>query len=165
MTNKRIYYAVQQVGIKEDGDTGAFGATDVIKGVQSVGMTTNFNLEQVYQLGQLEIYENMENLPDVEVTLQKALDGSPLIFHQATKGSTTTDPTLAGRSQTKCIFGMAIFDETLEAATGNAGSVVQCSGMFINSSSFTFSADGFFTEDATLVGNDKVWLNTPITRT
>jgi hypothetical protein len=161
MTNKRIYYAIQQVGIKADGNANAFGATDVIHGVQSVGMTTNFNLEQVFELGQLEIYENMENLPDVEVTLQKALDGYPLIYHQATKGTTTISPTLPGRSTSKCIFGMSIFDETLEAATGTPGSVVQCSGMFLNSSSFTFGRDGFFTEDATLVGNDKVWKNTP----
>ncbi|GAH00289.1 unnamed protein product, partial [marine sediment metagenome] len=60
--NKRIYYAVHQVGLKEDADAGAFTE---IHGVQSVGMTTNFNLDQVFELGQLAIYENIEEIPDV----------------------------------------------------------------------------------------------------
>lgn len=161
MANDRIYYAIQQVGLKEDGDTGAFDATDVLHGVQSVGMTSNFNLEPINELGQLEIYENTEMLPEVEVTLQKVLDGYPLIYHQATKSSETLDPTLAGRSRSRAIFGMSIFDDRLEAATGDPESIVQCSGMFVNSISYTFGVDGVFTEDVTLVGNDKVWLNTP----
>lgn len=161
MANNRIYYAIHQVGIKEDGDTGAFGATDVLHGVQSVGISTNFNLEQVFELGQLAIYENIENIPDVQVDLTKVLDGYPLIWHQATKGSTTTDPTLVGRSTSKCIFGMSIFADTQEAAEGAAGTTVQCSGMYGSSISYSFTRDGNFTESVTLVGNDKVWANTP----
>lgn len=161
MANSRIFYAIHQVGIKEDGDTGAFGATDVLHGVQSVGMTTNFNLEQVFELGQLAIYENIENIPDVQVELTKVLDGYPLIWHQATKGSTSVDPTLVGRSTSKCIFGMSIFNDTSEAAEGTAVSAVECSGMYVSNLTYTFSRDGNFTESCTLVGNDKVWLNTP----
>lgn len=161
MANNRIFYAIHQVGIKEDGDTGAFVAGDTIHGVQSVGMSTNFSLEQVFELGQLAIYENIENIPDVQVDLTKVLDGYPLIWHQATKGATTTTPTLAGRSATKCIFGMSIFEDTSEAAEGAAGTTVQCSGMYPSSLTYTFTRDGNFTEAVTLVGNDKVWANTP----
>jgi len=161
MANARIYYAIHQVGIKADGDTGDFGAADVLHGVQSVGMSTNFNLEQVFELGQLAIYENIENIPDVQVDLTKVLDGYPLIWHQATKGTTTTNPTLAGRSTSKCIFGMSIFSDTQEAAEGAAGTTVQCSGMYPSSISYSFTRDGNFTESVTLVGNDKVWANTP----
>ena len=161
MANNRIYYAIHQVGIKEDGDTGGFGSTDVLHGIQSVGMSTNFNLEQVFELGQLAIYENIENIPDVQIDLTKVLDGYPLIWHQATKGATTTSPTLAGRSTSKCIFGMSIFEDTQEAAEGAASSIVQCSGMYASSASYSLSRDGNFTESVTLVGNDKVWLNTP----
>src|SRR5690554_3124152 len=128
MPNKRIYYAIQQVGLKQDGDAGDF--TEVC-GVQSVGMTTNFNLEQVFQLGQLAIYENREDIPDVEVTLNKFLDGNPLIYHLAT--SDAPNPTLSGRANEKTIFGLAIFDELEESANGPAESVVQCSGMFVGS--------------------------------
>ena len=161
MANNRVYYAIHQVGIKEDGNSGAFAADDVLHGVQSVGMSTNFNLEQVFELGQLAIYENIENIPDVQVDLSKVLDGYPLIWHQATKGTTTTSPTLVGRSTSKCIFGMSIFDDTQEAAEGAASTTVQCSGMYASSVSYTFSRDGNFTESVTLVGNDKVWANAP----
>jgi len=155
-TNKRIYYAVHQGGLKADADAGAFTE---IHGLQSVGMTTNFNLEQAFELGQLAIYENIEDIPDVEVTLNKLLDGYPLIYHLATTGALT--PTLAGRSNEKALFGLSIFDDTLESATGTPPSVVQCSGMFVGSIAYNFPLDDNFNEDVSLVGNDKVWLNDP----
>ena len=55
--NKRIYYAVHQVGIKADSAPGA-NFTEV-HGAQSVGMTTNFNLEQVFELGQTDVYKGL----------------------------------------------------------------------------------------------------------
>jgi hypothetical protein len=156
MANNRIFYAVQQVGLKADGDAGAF---DAIHGAQSAGMTTNFNLQQVFELGQLEIFENIEQIPDVQVTLSKVLDGYPLMWHLATQAATA--PTLVGRSAAKAIFGLAIFPDTNSAAEGTPPSVVQCSGMFVSSLSYTFPVDGSATEEITLVGNDKVWKNTP----
>ena len=112
-SNRRIYYATHQVGLKADGSGGNFTE---IHGAQSVGMTTNFNLEQVFELGQLSIYENIEEIPDVEITLNKVLDGYPLIYHLATTDAPT--PTLAGRSASKAIFGLSIFPDTNESATG-----------------------------------------------
>lgn len=154
--NKRIYYAVHQVGLKEDGDAGSFTEAH---GVQSVGMTTNFNLEQVFSVGQLSIYENIEGIPDVEVTLNKVLDGYPPLYLLATKDAPS--PTLAGRSNSKSIFGLSIFDDSLESATGSADSVVECSGMFVGSISYNFPLDDSSNEDITLVGNNKVWRNDP----
>lgn len=158
MVNKRIYYAVHQVGLRPD--NAPTGDYTVIHGVQSVGMTTNFNLEQVFELGQLAIYENIEEIPDVEVSLTKVLDGYIPMYCLATGWDSQT-PTLAGRSNAKTFFGLGIFDDTLTSATGTAGSVVECSGMYVGSISYTFPLDDNFTEDITLVGNDKVWLNDP----
>ena len=158
MVNKRIYYAVHQVGLRPDNDPG--GSYVALHGVQSVGMTTNFNLEQVFELGQLAIYENIEEIPDVEISLTKVLDGYIPMYCLATGWDATT-PTLAGRSNSKTFFGLNIFDDTLTSATGTADSVVECSGMFVGSISYTFPLDDNFTEDITLVGNDKVWLNDP----
>lgn len=156
MANKRIFWAHHQVGLKADGDTGDFTE---IHGVQSVGMTTNFNLVQVFELGQLALYENIEEVPDIQVTLNKVLDGYPLMYSLATLDA--TDPTLPGRSNAKSIFGMSIFDDTAESATGTPGSIVQCSGMFVGSVGYNFNEGDNFSEDITLVGNDKVWLNDP----
>ena len=66
MANDRVYYAIQQVSFGKD-TGGSSGTRTVAHGVQSIGITTTFNLEQVFELGQLAIYENVEGTPDVEV--------------------------------------------------------------------------------------------------
>jgi hypothetical protein len=154
MANNRIFYAVQQVGLKPDGDAGPFRA---IHGVQSVGMTTNFNLSQVFELGQISIYENIEDIPDVEVTLTKVLDGAELIYHAATKNALT--PTLSGRQNERSIFALGIWPDTNDSANGDPDSQVECSGMYVSSLSYNFPLEDSFTEDVTLVGNHKVWAN------
>jgi hypothetical protein len=78
--NARIFYAIQSLGFAKHGITGS-GVTGLFEpsgfrtahGVQSVGLNTTFNLEQVFELGQLELYENVEGIPDIELTAQKIL--------------------------------------------------------------------------------------------
>ena len=70
----RIYFANQQVAFRQNGDATA-NAWTAAHGVQSVAVTTTFNLEQAFKLGQLSIYENIEGVPDIEVTMSKVLDG------------------------------------------------------------------------------------------
>ena len=67
MANNRIFYACQAVVLMQMGYTPSAGG--VIKGLQSVGMSSNFTLEQVFEAGQLSIYENLEDVADIEVTL------------------------------------------------------------------------------------------------
>jgi hypothetical protein len=74
MATNRIFYAVQALGI-DPVDTGQHADIKWLHGVQSVGITTNFNLEQAFELGQLAIYENIENVPEIEVTVERVLDG------------------------------------------------------------------------------------------
>lgn len=136
-----------------------------IHGLQSVGITTNFNLEQVFELGQIEIYENIEGIPDVEVTLEKVLDGYPLMYLMASTGVTSTSSSgLLARSKEECDVRLGIFGEeynnVAEAADNNGDAEVEVymSGMFISSVGYTFPVDGSFTESLTLVGNNKEWL-------
>lgn len=163
-SNNRIFYACQAVAISREGDT-ALGAGDMIHGVQSVGVNTNFNLEQAFELGQIEIYENIEGTPDVEVTLEKVLDGYPLIYHMASSGVVgTANSGLAARAAEKCDLRLGIFDEqsnNIASAGDNSGDAeveIYCSGMFISNVSYTIPVDGNATESVTLVGNNKVWL-------
>jgi len=87
----RGFTATQPTAI-EDADTLKFAGWEVVHGVQSVGVTTNFSLEQVFEFGQIEIYENIEALPEIEVTVERTLDGTkPMWF------SVTTVP--AGMSE------------------------------------------------------------------
>jgi len=159
MANNRIYWAVQAVGFAPIG-TSTF--TEV-HGLQSVGITTTFNLEQVFEIGQIAIYENIEDLPDVEVTLEKVLDGYPLMYHLATRGYATGS--LAGRSNAKTQVALSIFGDVQDSASGTP--VAQCtmSGLYCNSISYSMPVDGSFTESVTLVGNNKVWANTGFTFT
>lgn len=162
-TNKRIFYACQGVSITDMADD-APDAASMVHGLQSVGMTTNFNLEQAFQLGQLEIYENIEGTPDVEVTLEKVLDGHRLIYHMATTGiasSASTATNLANRSKQRGDLRLGIFNEEENNLEGqNAEVEVYCSGMYVSSISYSVPTDGNATESVTLVGNEKQWLKT-----
>ena len=159
-TNNRVYYAIQQVGIAA-GSRGNNNFTPV-HGVQSVGITTTFNLEQVFELGQISIYENVEGTPDVEVTLAKVLDGYIPIYCLAT-ADYTTSPALANRNAAniKSFVQLGIWNEANNQSAGEndtkADSVVEMSGLVVSSVGYNFPLDDNFTEDVTLVGNYKVW--------
>jgi hypothetical protein len=152
--NKRVFYAVQQIGFAKVG-TNTFTSA---YGVQSIGVNTKFNLEQVFEMGQISLYANVENIPDVEVTAQKVLDGKALLYHLATNGSTS--PSLSGRSNVKTTVGLSLYSDSQDAASGTPLSQCTMSGMFVSSLSFDFNTTGQSTESVSLVGNNKVYSNT-----
>lgn len=153
--NNRIFYACQAVAIAPCFTQHSNTNTKLVHGVQSVGITTNFNLEQAFELGQIQIYENIEGLPDVEVTLEKVLDGYPLIYHLASPDATSSN--LVGRSKERCCVGLGIYEDSNDVITGDAPVEVYMSGMYLSSISYTIPTDGNATESVTLVGNHKVW--------
>lgn len=151
----RIYFANQQVAFKRDGKPGGVQGWIAAHGVQSAAVTTTFNLEQAFELGQLAIYENIEGVPDIEVSLSKVLDGYPLLYHLATNddGTVVTSPSLAGRSNAKCIVGLGIWPDTDDAAGDSSINGIQqmeASGMFASSLSYNFPLEDNFTEDVTV---------------
>ena len=172
--NKRVFYATQGVAVGDMGATGvidSWGTSDgastitgsgkmiIMHGLQSIGITTNFNLEQIFDLGQLSLYENVETIPDIEVSLEKVMDGYTLLYHAATP--TASDPTLTGRSNARTDVRMAIGLDT-DAAVSSGDSLaaeLYCSGMYTSSAAYSMSAEGNFTETVSLVGNNKKWIN------
>jgi len=151
MANNRIYYAIQQVCIKPD----LQNIVTPVHGLQSVGVTTNFNLTQAFELGQQSLYENIEEIPDVQISLKKVLDGYPPIYCLATADAAT--PTLAARAVTKCAVNLSIYDESNTSAAGTPVGVMEASGMYVSSIKYNFPKDGNFDEEITLVGNQKLW--------
>ena len=153
----RIYFANQQVAFKPVAST----SWNVAHGVQSVAVTTTFNLEQAFELGQLAIYENIEGVPDIEVSCSKVLDGWPLLYHLATNrlGGHNSGPTLAGRSNAATVVALGIWPDTVDSARGKPNQQMEASGMFASSVSYNFPLEDNFSEDITLVGNNKGWLN------
>jgi hypothetical protein len=160
--NQRIIYSCQAVGV---GPSGTDLTTVVpVHGVQSVGITTNFNLEQAFELGQIEIYENIEGVPDVEITMEKVLDGYPLIYHLATTGvSAGGGEGLLNRLKQRCNVALGIFAEAFDnvasaEASGDVSSQVKCTGMYVSSLSYSLPTEGNSTESITFVGNHKEWI-------
>jgi hypothetical protein len=160
--NQRVFYACERAGIAPMGNTSK--QFETIRGLQSANMTSTCNLEQVFEWGQLAIYENIEGVPDVEVTCEKVLDGYCPIYLLATQtdgdGDVPLYSTLSGRAQGQCIMAIGIYDETGQVAdiVGSLGAEVHMSGLYVSSVGYSVSVDGNATENVTLVGNNKVWV-------
>jgi hypothetical protein len=151
VANKRVYYAIYSASISRCGEN-VFTA---VHGLQSVGITTRFNLEQVFEVGQVSIYENLENIPDVECTMEKVLDGYPPIYTLATKGSASAS--LQGRSNQRATIGLSIYSDEQSSASGTAISQCVMSGVYVQALTYTVQVQGNATEAVTFVGNNKIW--------
>ena len=152
--NQRIFYACQAVAITPRGAANV-DPEHVVHGVQSIGMSSTFTLDQVFEQGQIEIYENIEEVSDIEVTLEKVIDVYKLIYDLATQGNCKTDIVAASKARSDVY--VAVFDDGLSHATGVPRNVVMNSGMYVSSVSYSYSIDGSATESVTLVGNDRFW--------
>jgi hypothetical protein len=159
MAQNRIFYAIQALGIEAAAtDEGLEGAAAItwMKGVQSVGITTNFNLEQVFELGQLAIFENIENVPEIEVTAEKVIDGNALLYLTACPSGSQN---IVAATNNKASIYLAIYPDTQTSASGtNQVGFVWCSGMRPSNVAYTFPVEGNSTESVTFVGNDKLWV-------
>lgn len=152
MANNRIFYACQAVGIKP-----CYLADEitVVHGAQSVGISTSFNLESAFELGMIQVYEQIEGLPDVEISMEKVLDGYPLLYHLATASANGTS--LLARSKAKSCVSLGIYSDENDVVSGVAPVEVYCSGLYFSSVSYTLPVEGNCTESVTLVGNHKEW--------
>lgn len=169
MPNKRVFYACQAVVITAPSDPDNPGAVaqfdGAVKGVQSIGITTNFNLEQVFELGQIQIFENIEGVPDVEVTLEKIFAGASTdglnqkvtLFEMCTAGAAGSS--LVNRSKERCKISLGVYDDADDAVSGNAPTEIVMDGLYVSSLSYNIPVDGQVTESITLVGNSKVFSN------
>lgn len=152
MANNRVFYAITAVGIGPHGGALAF---ERVRGLQSATITTNYNLEAAYELGMLSLYQNIEGVPEIEVQLEKVLDGHPLMFDLATSGR--VNDTLIGRANARCNMVLSVHNDTSVSASGTP--VAQClvSGAYASAISYKAAMDGNATESMTLVANNKLW--------
>lgn len=153
--SNRVFYASQGIAI------GSSGNNTTVQGAQSVTMNTNYNLEQVFQLGRLEVYDNVVGDPTVEVSVTKILDGQPLIYTLAC-GSGSIQATANVESSLDFVVG----EDTVENIGDNTSvTSITCSPIYLNSLTYTFTVDGDFTEEASFIGISKTVgasnINTP----
>ncbi len=147
--NNRIYYAIEAVGMATLGST----SYTALHGIQSIGITTNFTLQQTSELGQVSLYANVEILPEVELTLEKKVDGYCPLWLQATKGTLSAD--LQARSVIRTSVALSIYGDTQRSASGVPIAEIDMSGAYPGTSSFAFTVDGTSTETLSLMGNNK----------
>ncbi len=179
MANNRVFYPIEQIAFKDNsaGPTNNNAPTnarrfitgpmasgvdyvaqrwEIPRGVQSAGMTTNYNLENVFQLGQVELYELSEREPTIEVTVKKVLDGAKPMFFMTSNPSGGNG--IVGRiDKHRVDMIMTIYPDVQFRATNNPVSAVLGSGMFVSGFTYTYPVDGPCTEEMSFVGNDKVW--------
>src|SRR5574337_92601 len=181
MSNVRSFYAIESILFKNNADpptnevasfndrhfsSGCISpAVDEVgakweapRGVQSVGVTTDYNREQVFQLGQVELYEYSERQPSVEFTMEKAVDGTKPLYLMVTDPDDAANIIAkTARYRTDAIF--EIFPDNQFRATSAPRTALLGSGLYLSNVTYTFPIDGFVTESITLVGNDKIWSN------
>jgi len=157
MANDRTFYACQAVaiGVQSPDLQGNYAEPtefQFLHGVQSVGLNTNFEFENVFELGQLEIYDSVLQIPQIEVTLEKVLDNHPSVYSLV-----APNQDLLEDSKNRVCLKFSIYKDTENAGESTPLHTVYCTGMYINSVSYQFPVDGNITESVTLVGNHKEW--------
>ena len=176
-TAKRIYWAITALGTAPE-SSAATSATmapasgsggpeterasqnaNFVPGVQSVGITTTFNLEQVFELGQLDIYQDVEEVPDIEVSVERIIDEHILLYSRCVDPVTPTgNKTISSIQNNKVDVFMSVHpDRKDHSGQTPPDAIVHCSGMYLSNVSYNFAVDGNFTESVTLVGNHKRW--------
>jgi len=146
--SNRIFYAVQTVDIG-----------GVNTGFQSVSVNASVDFEQVFELGCLEVYENLEGVPNVEITAERAFPtataGGTLWNSFSTASNSTAAKAVASAAIARPNVNMEVADDNVVPYSSTG--FVQATGMYVSSWSCNFPVEGFATESATLVGNALSW--------
>lgn len=179
--NNRTYYAITQLLIKNNALSGTNEVAsfndrhfssgcisrridevgqkwEAPRGVQSVTTNTTFNTEQTFQLGQVELYEYSERQPDIEMTMEKILDGTKPLYMMLTDPDTSND-LIAKNNTYRSDILVEIFPDSQFRAKGAPKTAMMGSGLYLSSVTYTFQVDGPVTETCTVIGNDKIWTN------
>lgn len=152
--SKRIFYASHAVAVVNT-DNPYAGVNEAVPGAQSVSINTSYNLEQVFQLGRLALYDNFPANPEVEITINKALDGRPLIWNYYT-GVDSMSLQNASSESAAVILGIGDDADPDDDGTLNPlVSAITMTGCFVSSLNYTFPVEGNFTEELAFVGNSK----------
>ncbi len=164
MANQRTFYACQAVALtpqtpNAQGDTFTKGSQTFVHGVQSIGFNSTFSVENLFELGQLEIYDAKLTSAEIEITIEKVLDGYKTCYGIISNGKTA----LTEAAKQRADLDFAIYADTGNAGVGAKQISIQCTGMYVNNVTYTFPVDGNPTESITLVGNHKSWGNGNVT--
>lgn len=131
----RVFYACHAVAVN-----GAF-----VRGAQSVGMNTTFDLEPVFQLGQLKQIDTVTLAPQVEITVSRALENGSTILNGDFEG--IFEPA----ENTICV---SVGDDT-SPLLQSPSSHIYCTGAGVTGVTYNFPVDGIFTEEVSYLAYAK----------
>jgi hypothetical protein len=167
---KRIFFGSSALAIKSKyvsgfADNGTETTTEgqwvVPQGIQSVGFSTSVAFEPMFQLGQTEVYGRMETQsPQVECTISKAIDGSQMLYTTLNGGhAAANNKAPAELASNEVQIALGVYAESVPYASGNTQAAVHCSGMYVSNLQIQLPLDGVATEQLTLVGDTRRWLD------
>lgn len=171
--SNRVYYAVQRAVLCRSNTDGSndFATSGGYPGafsslIQSVGVSTSLDYEQLFELGRLQIFNNIEGIPSVEITVERALavynsnaPNTPADIDAVYASGTLWN--MAGGSVTAA--GGKRFNLMMEVSddvTLSREKFVYCTGLYMNNYTLNFNLEGASTESATFVGNHIDWNGT-----
>lgn len=158
--NNRVFWPAQSVGVAPQSAPTTFST---IRGLQSVGLSAQLPIQFIFELGYGPSYDSYEETPEVEVSLEKVMDGYAPIHTLVTQGAATAD--LYGRAPRFCSLAVSIHRDNRSRADG--GQVAQCTinKAYESSLSYGFTNQGPFRETVSLVSDNATWLTSTFTYT
>lgn len=154
-TNTRSYFPSQALFAKKSNSADAY---TFVHGVQSASDSASLPKQDINEFGQLNVFERIEDTPEISVDVERVLDGNVPLYLLASKGSTLAS--LTGRQNSESVLALGIYSDTNDyvgQGSSDPIKVVEYSGVQVNSLTYSFSTDGPFTESINFVGNYMEW--------
>ena len=153
-TNTRSYYVNQGLFVKPDGSSDPY---TFVHGVQEGSDSTSIPKTDINEWGQINVYERIEDTPEVSLDFTRVLDGCAPLYLLATEGAAAAS--LTGRQDREAIMAIVTYNSSVDYIedSNNPVKIVEFSGVQVNSISYSFTTDGSFTETLNFTGDDKVW--------
>lgn len=159
--NHRIHYGCHSIQVRPRTKIDEYKNWYIPAGVQEINLTTSFDLQNLFELGQIDIYDQIEGVPTIELEISKIFDGTPSIYSMTMCGSSgisgVNDRGLPEVSNNQVDFQLGVWSDQISSTTGEASSWTYCSGMYVKSIEYNFSIDSVFTEKISLIGYTKLW--------
>jgi len=149
---KRIYYGLHSVSVtafdtcNNSNSSGSCGSL-----MQSVGVNASTEYDQVFELGRVGIYANIEGIPTAEVTVERAMTYETFGRLWSLGGG---DPQTIDNVTYRIDMGIR---PEAGCSSSAASGFVQCNNAVLSSYTMNFSTDGPLTESATFIGNQIGW--------
>ena len=157
MSNKRVFYATQAVLLGDAGST--LGASDVLKGVQSIGVDTSIERRSIKDLGKPSPIATLEDRPFLGVNIERFIGSVSDVIFQSSGGNLLADAVHAKEYDMLLLVGEDGRDQ-IDTVLASTQSELKLSYMQISSVTYSFNVDGPVIETISFEGHNKEWSTT-----